>query len=252
MANTDWMAKRLDEVAVIVGRGIAPKYADDGNFVVLNQRCVRDGRIDFALARRHDSKQRKVKEEKQLQLGDVVVNSTGVGTLGRTAPVTSLSETTTADSHLTILRPLPGIDPGWLRYTVSNAELEIEAMAEGSTGQTELSRHRLAELTLILPPFSVQKGIAHVLGSLDDKIESNHRQIDIANQLVDQLAIHWSIGVKWCPLSEIASQRKASVNPKNSPSQLSGGRGKDPATTLARQDDRFSTSAVLDAILTPI
>jgi type I restriction enzyme S subunit len=51
-------------------------------------------------------------------------------------------------------------------------------MAEGSTGQTELSQHRLAELQVLVPPLAEQRGIAATLGALDDKIESNKRIVD--------------------------------------------------------------------------
>lgn len=172
-----WGIERLDQVAQVVGRGIAPKYDDDGDFLVVNQRCIRDGRVSLDIARRHNSGARKVKADKVLSAGDVLVNSTGVGTLGRTAPLRDVQSSITADSHVTILRPLPDVSSRWFAYAVSALEPEIENLAEGSTGQTELSRHRLADLELTVPPLSEQHAIAATLGALDDKIESNRRAI---------------------------------------------------------------------------
>lgn len=174
--TTSWPLVTLDDVAVIVGRGITPKYAEDGDYLVVNQKCVRDGRVSFDQARRHDSSQRAVRADKVIRTRDILVNSTGVGTLGRTAPVRSVPGPMTADSHLTIVRPATTVDPSWLAYAISSLEPSIEAMGEGSTGQTELSRHRLSLLELSLPPRSEQQAIAATLGALDDKIESNRRQ----------------------------------------------------------------------------
>lgn len=179
-----WGIERLDQVAQVVGRGIAPKYDDDGDFLVVNQRCIRDGRVSLDIARRHNSGARKVKADKVLSAGDVLVNSTGVGTLGRTAPLRDVQSSITADSHVTILRPLPDISSRWFAYAVSALEPEIENLAEGSTGQTELSRHRLADLELTVPPLSEQRAIAATLGALDDKIESNRRIIGLIPRLV--------------------------------------------------------------------
>lgn len=173
--SNEWRTERLQDLATIVGRGITPKYSTDGDFLVINQKCVRDGRLSLDRARRHDSSMRTIRADKVVVAGDILVNSTGVGTLGRTAPVLASSGTLTADSHVTIVRPNSHVDARWLAYAVSLAEPQIEAMAEGSTGQTELSRHRLAELKLCVPPALHQQNIARTLGALDDKIESNRK-----------------------------------------------------------------------------
>jgi len=178
-----WRALSLDQVADVIGRGITPKYDDYGDFIVINQKCIRDGRISLDRARRHDSASRKVRADKKLLAGDVLVNSTGVGTLGRTARLREVDLPMTTDSHVTILRPLDGVSSAWLGYAVSHMEAEIEALAEGSTGQTELSRHRLAALKLAVPPLSEQQTIAATLGALDDKLESNRRSISLSEEL---------------------------------------------------------------------
>jgi type I restriction enzyme S subunit len=200
-------------MATIIGRGITPKYADNGDFLVINQRCVRDGRISLEYARHHDSSKRTVKNDKIIHLNDILINSTGVGTLGRTAPVQSLPGKLTADSHLTIVRPLQSVHPKWLAYAISFAEPTIEAMAEGSTGQTELSRQRLALLELPLPPLDVQRAIATTLGSLDDKIESNKRLIINLKLLLDSYSGKVSEELPVVTLKDIANSQRKTINP---------------------------------------
>lgn len=143
-----WPSVTLDSLTSLVSRGIAPKYTDDSTQIVLNQKCIRDHYIDISLARRHNP---KVINEKWLQYGDLLINSTGEGTLGRAAQVWFVPENMTVDSHVTIVRPK---DPHLLFYIglwgISH-EREIEALHTGSTGQTELPRERVKAMELRLP-----------------------------------------------------------------------------------------------------
>lgn len=186
--SSSWdRTKTLDEATTLLARGRAPRYVDEGGVCVLNQKCVRDQRIDLGLARRHDDASRPL-DERTLRVGDVLVNSTGVGTLGRVAPVRQLSETTVADSHLTILRPDPELfHPAFFGYAVIALQPAIEGLAEGSTGQTELSRERLGGLSVSYPDLNEQRAVASVLCALDDKIESNRSLIEILQAAIAAL-----------------------------------------------------------------
>lgn len=183
-----WNRTALSAIATIVGRGIAPMYSESGDFIVINQRCIRGGRVKLENARTHDSSLRAVKELKQLVPGDILVNSTGVGTLGRTAPWRGADNLkVTVDSHVTIVRPRRSVHPRWLAYALSIAEPLIESLGRGSTGQTELAANSLAEMQLLYPPLLTQKHIANILGTLDDKIDSNSRIETLIPALIDAI-----------------------------------------------------------------
>ena len=101
-----WKSASLREVCTLVNRGISPSYIEDGGMVVLNQKCVRNHVVNFQLGRRHNDVKKSVKEERLIRHGDVLVNSTGTGTLGRVAQVVSeVVGSVTVDSHVTIVRP---------------------------------------------------------------------------------------------------------------------------------------------------
>src|ERR1035441_1944601 len=101
-----WESKKLGEVCSFLNRGISPKYIDEGGIFVLNQKCVRDHCVSFEFARRHDVGVKPVGGQRLLRAGDVLVNSTGTGTLGRVAQLRDdPPEPTTVDSHVTIARP---------------------------------------------------------------------------------------------------------------------------------------------------
>ena len=199
----DWRTATLADVAVIIGRGVTPKYSDSGAVVVLNQKCIRDGRVDLHPSRRHDSIAKPVTPEKLLRIGDVLVNSTGTGTLGRIAAVRSLTVPTTVDSHVTIVRPQEWTDARWLGYSLLASQSMIEAMAEGSTGQTELSRYSLSLLPLPIPSLREQRAIAEVLGALDDKIEANRRLAGLCDSTWRAIAASELDG-ELVPLSRLA------------------------------------------------
>jgi type I restriction enzyme S subunit len=151
-----WEQAELGNVTSELRRGISPTYVKSGGVRVLNQKCVRNRHIDFSPSRRHDPSSRVV-DGRELKIGDILVNSTGVGTLGRTAQLWEIGEPTVVDSHVTVIRAdQANVSVCYLGLNVTGRETEIEALGEGSTGQTELARARLAVLPLLLPPKSVQ------------------------------------------------------------------------------------------------
>ena len=143
-----WPSVTLGSLTSLVSRGIAPKYTDDSTQIVLNQKCIRDHYIDISLARRHNP---KVINEKWLQYGDLLINSTGEGTLGRAAQVWFVPENMTVDSHVTIVRPKAPHLLFYIGLWGISHEREIEALHTGSTGQTELPRERVKAMGLRLP-----------------------------------------------------------------------------------------------------
>lgn len=164
--KNEWQSKNLGAVCTLLNRGISPKYLDQGGICVLNQKCIRNHTVNFSQSRRHDAGAKKVNSERLIQLGDVLVNSTGTGTLGRVAQVREeLSEPTTVDSHVTILRPKPQIfHMDFFGYMLISIEGAIKEAGEGCGGQTELARSVLAEF-LVNYPISIneQKRIVAIL-----------------------------------------------------------------------------------------
>lgn len=149
-----WKVTSLSEITSYLSRGISPKYTENGGVTVINQKCIRDNRVDLTKARRHDSTQRKI-TGRELLLGDVLINSTGMGTLGRVAQIISIDEPLIVDSHVTVVRAAESLSWNYLGLLLSRRQIEIEQLGEGSTGQTELSRQMLAKLMLIAPPADI-------------------------------------------------------------------------------------------------
>ncbi|MGC0365090.1 restriction endonuclease S subunit [Rhodococcus sp. 27YEA15] len=118
-------------------------------------------------------------EGKILRPGDILVNSTGQGTLGRVARWTRADESVSVDSHVSIVRIDPAVaDRDFVGVLLLDREGDIEALAEGSTGQTELRRDALGALQLRLPSLDVQQRIGEQLRSMAELMDAR----DFENQ----------------------------------------------------------------------
>lgn len=170
----DWGSTNVKEMTGFLSRGIAPKYSDEAPNRVINQRCIRDHLVNLALARRQS---KRVPEQKLVRFGDILVNSTGTGTLGRVAQVTRELENCTVDSHVTIVRPLRGIDIFYLGAFFVDNESRIAAMGRGATNQTELAKASLAEMPTLLPPAPLRREYSTIVAPTYRQINNLREQI---------------------------------------------------------------------------
>ncbi|SDG73611.1 restriction endonuclease subunit S [Pelagibacterium luteolum] len=170
-----WRMAPLSSVSLLMKRGLAPSYVDIG-IPVVNQRCVRGRKVDWAIVRQHNVSKRHPKE-RMLELGDVLVNSTGVGTLGRVATVRQLPGNATCDSHVTICRPDPAV-VSKVAYALflEQAEDTISLLGHGSTGQTELKPSVVGELQIALANQRIHSAFEGLVGSLRLLSSSNDDQ----------------------------------------------------------------------------
>lgn len=179
----------LKYYAKSISRGVTPKYYKDEDttpILVLNQRCVRDGWVSLDSARLMLPRVRE-KKAAIAEFDDLLVNSTGQGTLGRVARW-SHQEPVYADSHLTIVKADPQrIYPILLPYLVFPLQSAIEQMAEGSTGQTELSPSNLGSLKVPLIRFEEQDTVAAQLLALEEMAHHCSIETRILTELRDTL-----------------------------------------------------------------
>ena len=180
----NWKITTIDAISSLVTRGIAPKYDDSSDQIVLNQKCIRDHTIDISLARRHLPK--KI-NEKWISKGDLLINSTGTGTLGRVAQVWFEANNMTVDSHVTIVRPKDSILQSYIGFWGLSHESEIEAQHTGSTGQTELPRDRVKAMELPLPGEDTLSKFNELVIPMTSTVISNQEENARLSQLRDAL-----------------------------------------------------------------
>ncbi|WP_429113868.1 restriction endonuclease subunit S [Aeromonas rivipollensis] len=116
---------------------------------------------------------KKVNEERFIHVGDVLVNSTGTGTLGRVAQIRQEpKEPTTVDSHVTIVRPKSNIFfQDFFGYMLIFIEDSIKAAGEGCGGQTELAKSVLANNFTVAYPTSLVEQ-QRIVTILDEAFEA--------------------------------------------------------------------------------
>lgn len=179
MQPEGWTRQSIGELAALVKRGISPTYDDQSPHKVINQKCIRNGRLSMQESRNHST---VTPDEKLIRYGDVLINSTGVGTLGRSAVFDLKLEGVTCDSHVTILRPKGETDVGeFLAYSIQLLQIYFESMASGSTGQAELSRELISRTKLLVPT-------ADILKAFTDKVRPIRQQRRVLLDQTEKLA----------------------------------------------------------------
>ncbi len=168
----------MAEVSEYIGRGQSPKYTDEASTVfAINQKCVRNGRVTIENVRRHSAATR-VKPESILKDGDVCINSTGTGTIGRVGLWSNQNNDASiyfVDTHVTIVRPKKDvIDSKFLTEILNYPDFQAglaRTCFTGSTNQVELSKSALNKFIISIPPLSAQRQIAEILSLIDENIE---------------------------------------------------------------------------------
>ena len=169
----NWKWVRLGDIAgKTIKRGKIPKYVPKSGIQVFAQKCnTKEGYIDVSLAKWLDeSIKDSYPEEEYMRDQDIVINLTGVGTIGRVGFFRSadnaLGLPIVPDSHVTVIRTLEIISARYIYYALKNIEPYIERLGTGSTNQRELKPKIVKELVIPLPPLAEQQRIVARLNEL--------------------------------------------------------------------------------------
>ena len=122
-----WAWVKLGDVCKPIKRGKSPKYIEQSNVLVFAQKCnQKDGPVSLEKALYLDeSTLNKYPKEEFLQKGDVVINSTGTGTLGRVGyfnvDLPQNVKGIVPDSHVTTIRSVY-VNPYYLYCFLKNKQ----------------------------------------------------------------------------------------------------------------------------------
>ena len=176
----DWRWCRLGVLTIFLSRGKSPKYSEIKKYPVFAQKCnLKSGKLSLDAAKFLDERTlSKWRDEYKLRNNDILINSTGTGTVGR---VGIFSEQIlrnypfiVPDSHISVVRTFSNIDSYYIYYLMCSSIIQqyIEDNLAGSTNQKELYIGVLEKLLLPLPPLSEQQRIVNTIQNIFRCIEN--------------------------------------------------------------------------------
>ena len=175
-----WTWVKIKDIVTYIQRGKSPKYSPIKKYPVLAQKCNQWSGITLENVLFFEPETfEKYTKERFLQTGDIIINSTGTGTLGRIGlfdtNILREYECIVADSHITVVRCNQQlIIPEYVyRFLCSEYQQKIiEDNAAGSTNQKELYIDTIKEFYIPCPPLIEQKRIIQKIETLFQTLDS--------------------------------------------------------------------------------
>ena len=176
----NWICTNLINVCNFIRRGRTPKYSNEKEIPVIAQKCnQKNGILSLDKALYIDPITiSKYGDDKIVKENDILINSTGGGTVGRVALVTKElfknHKIIVADSHITIVRPSNLIISNYVFYFLKSPFIfdHVEQKCEGSTNQMELNAKTIMSYPFPFPPVEEQKRISKKISNLFELIKS--------------------------------------------------------------------------------
>ena len=195
-----WREVVLGGVCTKIGSGATPRggrdvYLAEGPYtLVRSQNVYNDGFHRDGLAfigERHADELKNV----EIFQEDVLLNITG-DSVARVCQVAPDVLPARVNQHVAIIRPdSVNLDAGYLRYCLVTPEMQTLLLSWAGSGGTRnaLTKGMIESLEIPLPALSEQRAIAHVLGTLDDKIELNRRMNETLEAMARALFKSWFV-----------------------------------------------------------
>ncbi len=120
--------------------------------------------------------------------GDVIVVARGVGGTGDVKVVKERCYLTNLSIKITLDNEIA--DNRYFYYNYLNSSLRH---LDSGSAQSQITINDLNRESIPLPPLSEQKAIAHILGSLDDKIELNRKMNETLEEMARAIFKSWFV-----------------------------------------------------------
>jgi type I restriction enzyme S subunit len=195
----EWREIALGKACSKIGSGATPRGGKEaylgGDTALIrsqniyNARFVRDGLVFI------DNKQADELKNVVVEKGDVLLNITG-DSVARCCQVDAGILPARVNQHVAIIRPNADvIDAAFLRYSLVSPLMQAHLLALASAGATRnaLTKAMIESLSVIAPSVPEQRAIAHILGTLDDKIELNRKQNETLEAMARALFKDWFV-----------------------------------------------------------
>ena len=169
-----WSESTVSEVSAVLRRGISPKYNEKARGIVINQKCIRQTIVSYDEAR---TQEKKYPAELEMMESDIVICSTGAGTLGRVGQIFEAKENVTLDSHVTLIRANEKIGQQSLLWSLKMKQDYLMNAGKGSTNQLELSRETIGSCEILIPERKIAEQVEKNFVAIHNKMKECSMQI---------------------------------------------------------------------------
>ena len=180
--------EKVKNVSVYFSRGKTPNYVEKSNIKVISQACIYWDEFKYEKAKYQDENKALKSLEKTIENGDVLITSTGTGTLGRCNVYYGEEHKYMADSHVSILRfNYKEMNPIFFKYYFMQEKVQKELYAEcvnGSTNQIELSKDRFLNFRILIPEITLQNQFSEIVKQIDKQKFESMIQLGKENRIV--------------------------------------------------------------------
>ena len=181
-ATSEWVTRRIGDLGrVVTGKTPTTKDTDNfgGDYPFITIPDL-DGRVNIDHTARTLSEKGADRVKSSLLPPRAVMMSC-IATVGKCGVTTKPSFT---NQQINSVIPDDKTDSRFLYYIFTQLGHDLDIVGGGGSIYTNVSKSRFSDIEVSLPPLPEQRRIAHMLGTLDDKIELNRRM----NETLDEMA----------------------------------------------------------------
>ena len=196
-----WVSLRLGDVCTKIGSGATPRggkevYLKDGPFSLIRSQNVHNNRFSHDGLAFITEQQAAELNNVEVFPDDVLLNITG-DSVARACQVAPDVIPARVNQHVAIIRPdASKLSSRFLRYFLVCPETQNMLLSWAGSGGTRnaLTKGMIESLDVYAPAnVEEQRAIAHVLGTLDDKIELNRRMNETLEAMARALYKSWFV-----------------------------------------------------------
>jgi type I restriction enzyme S subunit len=195
---SEWKKVCLNEVTQKIGSGATPTggkeaYKENGISLIRSQNVLDFEFSNSGLAFIDNDQAEKLNNVSVFE-GDVLVNITG-DSVARVCSAPAKFLPARVNQHVAILRPSKSLNSNFLKYSLLSRKRKEELLMLASSGATRnaLTKSMLENFKIDLPPLPEQIAIAHILGTLDEKIELNRKMNQTLEAMAQALFKSWFV-----------------------------------------------------------
>ncbi|MXZ09220.1 MAG: restriction endonuclease subunit S [Gemmatimonadetes bacterium] len=196
-----WVSLRLGDVCTKIGSGATPRggkevYLEEGPYALIRSQNVYNNGFSYDGLAFINQQQATELKNVEVFADDVLLNIIG-DSVARVCQVAPDVLPARVNQHVAIIRPDPNkLSPRFLRYFLVSPEIQATLLSwAGSGGTRNALTKGMIESFDVQAPMDVaeQHAIAHILGTLDDKIELNRRMNETLEEMARALFKSWFV-----------------------------------------------------------